>query len=131
MSGDIEYFKSQVVSVKENVKSLTSDVTEIKENMKQLLKTVNEMAVDLAVFKTDYCGESGENGVKSQVKKNSLKIDELKKGPGKFVKSYLPVIITLILFVFLVYDKIDEGIKKSIKNNANVEITVPFDDGNP
>lgn len=124
MSGDMEYFKTEITDIKDLLKEMNNN---IKDNGKQ----INELKVGFGILRTEFCGETGNNGVKAQVKKNTTKIEEIKKGPGRFVKTYIPVIITVILFLFILSERITDWIKVSTKpEKVKTEVVTPGN-GNP
>lgn len=101
-------------------------IDETLEQVNNIKDSINDLQVDVAEINMALFGKNKDNGLNSQIKKNMAAIDSLKDNMPKKpkestsnkIRSWIPIVICVILFFGTLYTWIESSITKNIQQQT-------------
>ena len=112
------------------IDDMSTEVKSIKTEVKDTNLSVNRLQVEVASINTSLFGVNKQNGLNSQIKKNTEAIEELKRNmpkkptesTSKKIRGWIPVIICVIMSIASLYAWVESSITKNIQQqNALIQ----------
>ena len=119
------------------IDQMNTNVNVMNETLIDFGKSLNQLKVDVTGLTVSLFGLNKKNGLNKDIKNNELaikhmkdyfdnkfietqnyvntRIEKLKTKPGNIIKSWIPIIICIILFMGTVYNWVTQSIKKDIQ----------------
>lgn len=120
MAGLTDEQWTEVVQRLAIIDTIPGEIKEVNEKIEDTKLSVNRIQVEITKIDTSLFGVGQNNGIRSEVRKNTAAIERLENRipKKKDLKGIISIVVSILLFIYITYDRVENSIIRNINQQS-------------